>query len=379
MTIIEGSDLMKKILFAIPTLGGGGAERVLVTLLNNLSVEKYDITLFCIFDGGPNKKYLNSNIKYRYFFKKVFRGNIHLLKLFSSGLLYKIMIKDKYDIAISYLEGPTTRIISGCPFTSTKLLNWIHIEIHDQKMLLRSFRDTNELIDIHNRYDATIFVSDTARKAFNKTFQSINNKKLVLHNTVDNLLITAKSNEEIGDLVINNNKINLVSVGRFTEQKGYERLLRVIYKLAKEIPIHLYLIGKGELETKYKEIINELNLHDYVSILGFKENPYKYVKRCDLFVCSSYREGYSTAVTESLIVGTPVVTTLCSGMEEMLGSNNEYGVITENEEEALYEGIRIMLTEPGLLEHYKQKAIDRGYFFSKNKTVEAVEELLDNI
>lgn len=377
---LKGSDTLKKVLFVIPTLGGGGAERVLVTLLNNLDKNKYDITLLSIFDGGVNKKYLNENVKYQSYFGKVFRGNIHLMKLASAERLYKLMIKDEYDAVVSYLEGPTTRIVSGCPFPNSRLLNWVHIEINDPKELLQSYRSLNELAKTYDKYHSTIFVSNTAKKAFESTFENIGGSKIVKYNTVDNKMIQAKSNEAVDDIKFSDEKVNLISVGRFTEQKGYERLLRIIQVLVKEnFNIHLYLLGKGELENKYYEIINELDLHKYVTILGFKDNPYKYVKNCDLFVCSSFREGYSTAVTESLILGTPVVTTLCSGMEEILGYDNEYGLITDNNDAALYDGIKKLLTESNLIEHYRKKAIERGKVFSTEKTVMAVEDLLDNL
>lgn len=84
----------------------------------------------------------------------------------------------------------------------------------------------------------------------------------------------------------------------------------------------------------------ENNLTDTFTFLGYRDNPYKYVKKADLYVCSSRREGFSTAVTEALIVGTPVVSTNCSGAYELLGKNNEYGIVTENNEDALYEGIK---------------------------------------
>ena len=108
-------------------------------------------------------------------------------------------------------------------------------------------------------------------------------------------------------------------------------------------------------------------------------NPYKYIKSSDLYVCSSLSEGFSTSVTEALIVGTPVVTTLCSGMQEMLGENNEYGIVTENNEDALYEGIKTMLTTPGMLEDYAQKAKERGKYFNTENTTKAVESMLEEL
>ena len=98
-----------------------------------------------------------------------------------------------------------------------------------------------------------------------------------------------------------------------------------------------------------------------------------------MFICSSYREGFSNAVTESLIVGTPVVSTRCSGAEELLGYNDEYGIVTDNDEEALYEGIKRMVTTPGLLQHYKEQAEIRGKKFSTEDTVRAVEDMLKEV
>ena len=98
--------------------------------------------------------------------------------------------------------------------------------------------------------------------------------------------------------------------------------------------------------------------------------------KCDLFVCTSFAEGFSTAATEALIVGTPVCTVEVSGMREMLGEDNEWGVVTENNEEALYQAIKRLLDDPALLAHYRGKAKERGETFSTEKTVAAVEKML---
>ena len=119
----------------------------------------------------------------------------------------------------------------------------------------------------------------------------------------------------------------------------------------------------------------ENGMEDSFTLLGYQTNPYKYVSKCDLFVCSSHSEGFSTAATEALIVGTPVCTTNVSGMREMLGENNEWGIVTDNDEEALYQGIKRLLDDPALLAHYKEKAAERGRTFSTENTVRAVEEI----
>ena len=94
---------------------------------------------------------------------------------------------------------------------------------------------------------------------------------------------------------------------------------------------------------------------------------------------TAMQEDFSTAATEALIVGTPVCTVEVSGMKEMLGENNEYGIVTENDEDALYEGIRSLLDDPALLAHYKEKAAQRGKTFSTENTVKAVEDMLEEL
>jgi glycosyltransferase involved in cell wall biosynthesis len=174
-----------------------------------------------------------------------------------------------------------------------------------------------------------------------------------------------------------NTLIRLVTVGTLKESKGYARLLRIIAKLhSQRYPIQLHILGIGPMEQTIKSYIQENHLEQVVILQGYQTNPYKYVSKCDLFVCASFAEGFSTAATEALIVGTPVCTVEVSGMKEMLGENNELGIVTENNEEALYQGIKRLLDDPALLAHYKEKALERGKTFSTENTVKAVEDML---
>jgi len=169
---------------------------------------------------------------------------------------------------------------------------------------------------------------------------------------------------------------NLISVGRLIEQKSYKRLLRIHKRLVDEGLKHrLYIIGTGEQRDALQKYIKDNNLEETAYLLGFKDNPWKYESKMDMFVCSSIKEGFSTAVTEALILGLPVVTTLCSGMKEMLGES-EFGLITDNDEDALYEGIKKMITDKEIYAKYKEKSVERGSFFNWEKTVKAVEELI---
>lgn len=144
------------------------------------------------------------------------------------------------------------------------------------------------------------------------------------------------------------------------------------------LDVRLLLLGTGELEETLKKQVRDLRLEKNVEFLGYKKNPYKYVKNADLFVCSSLHEGFSTAVTEALIVGTPVVTTVCSGMEELLGQN-EYGLIVDNDMEALYKGVKKVLNNRRILEELSVKAFERGKKFNVVETTKQIEDFLDTL
>ncbi|MBQ7903327.1 MAG: glycosyltransferase, partial [Oscillospiraceae bacterium] len=171
--------------------------------------------------------------------------------------------------------------------------------------------------------------------------------------------------------------ICLCGVGKIVPTKGFDKLARIHKRLTDDgLNIHTYVLGIGPDREKIENYLKENNIQDSFSFLGYQTNPYKYVSKCDLFVCSSVAEGFSTAATEALIVGTPVVTTPVASMAEMLGANGEYGIITEMSENSLYEGIKDMVQNPEKLQHYKKQAEIRGKFFSKENTVKAVEEML---
>lgn len=366
---------MIKVLFFIPSLGHGGAERVLVNLVNHMDKSKFDITVQTMFDVGIYKNHLDKNVKYIGGLKWYFPGNTKVYKLLSPRQLYKLYIKNEYDIIVSYLEGPSARVISGCQ-DGTKLVSWIHIEQISDEYVTQVFRNMNEANSCYNKYDEIVCVSQTVKQDFQRVMH-VEKTPIVLYNTVETNVIRRKSLETVDDIIFSKDSINLCSVAKLMKTKGYDRLIPVCKRLIDDgLEIHLYLIGKGEEQEALTNQAAELGILDYITFVGFKSNPYKYVRNSDLYVCSSRREGFSTAVTEALVVGTPVVSTNCSGAIELLGENNEYGIVTENNKDALYEGIKEMLTGEKGLDYYKQQAQERGKKFDTEKTVLEVENML---
>ena len=370
---------MKKILFLIPSLKHGGAEKVLVNLVNNLNPEKYHLTVQTIFDEGVHREALSSGVRYRPGLKHQFRGNSHVLKLFSPRGLYRFFVKEEYDIIVSYLEGITTRIASGCTNPETKLVCWLHTEMATPKAGAVGFRSVSEARKCYEKFHRVVAVSRRVREQFLKNVvQTV--PVDVLYNTNETEKILALSTAEPEDYVFEPGIPHVCSVGRLGPVKGFDRLLNAHHRLLEEGLNHRILIlGTGEDQEKLIRTARQYGVENSFRLLGFSKNPYQYLSKCDLFVCSSRREGFSTAVTEALVVGTAVVSTDCSGARELLGDNDEYGLVAENSEEGVYQGMKRMLSNPALLARYKEKAKERGSFFSRTETVRAVEEMLDNI
>ena len=372
--------MKKKILFLIPSLHHGGAEKVLVNLVNNLDEAKYDITLQTLFDVGVHRDSLKPHIRYRSCMKRQFRGNTTFFKLFSPKFLWKKLVGEHYDIAISYLEGPTNRILGGCTDPDTKKIAWVHVELNDPKTAAVGFRSPTEAEKIYNSFDRIVAVSRTVKEIFCQNLK-ITAPMVVLYNTNETEQIVEKAQlEPENPRFVTDSTPSICSVAKLIPTKGFDRLLNVHKRLLDEGLKHrIYILGLGEEQKALEKQMQQLGIEDSVTLLGFHKNPYQYVARCDLYVCSSHREGFSTAVTEALVVGTPAVSTCCSGAHELLGENDEYGIVVENSEEGIYQGMKRMLADPALLAHYKEKAKERGSFFSRTETVRAVEEMLERI
>lgn len=364
-----------KVLFLIHDLGQGGAEKVLINLVNNLDRNKFDISVTVLFSGGINEQFLKPDIHYRAVFNKVIPGNSKLMKLLSPEQLHRLCVKETYDIEVAYLEGPSARVISGCPDKETKLISWIHCIQFTKKELAASFRSIKEAESCYGKFDRIIAVSQMIKADMEQLIPEAR-KIQVLYNTVDSDLILQKAREAAPNMP-EEKSIRLIATGSLKAVKGFDRLLRVIKRLVeKNYDIRLYLLGRGPLEAELKAYISNNNLETKVVMAGYQVNPYRFLSKSDIFVCSSHSEGFSTAVTEALICGIAVCTVEVSGMRELLGNHNEYGIVTQNDEESLYRGIKSLLDDKTLLKKYKKAAFERGKMFNKENTVKAVENML---
>ncbi len=362
-----------KILFYIDTLIGGGAEKVLRNLVNSMDYNKFDITVQTTFKEDVSE-YLNEEINYKYCYKKknalsflFFRAEA------SAGLVYPLHIKGDYDIEVAYLEAASTKIMAGSTNKKAKKLAWVHCDL--RKVTDNPVDYAEKTKSWYNKYDKVICVSENVRESFQELFGNTPEAQ-VIYNTIDNEEIIKKAKENLPEN-ITKSKLTLVMVGRLMAQKNYPRLLKSAKTLSDEgFDFDLWILGEGEERPMLEKYISDNNMTN-VKLLGFCSNPYPFIKNADLLVCSSNYEGFSTFVTEGLILGKTVVTTDCSGMHELLGEN-EYGIITENNDDAFTEGLQKMLSNPGMLDEYTKKATIRGQHFSKEQLTAKTENLFYN-
>lgn len=362
----------------IHTLDGGGAEKVLVNLVNNLPREKYQITVAALFDGGANRRFLKDDIEYIYLFKKVFRGNRILFKLLSPELVYKRLVGErKFELVVSYLEGITARVVSGCGDENTKKLCWIHREL-TPLFYSSPFKSKEEADRIYSSYDKIVCVAKGLVQSF-CSFNGLFEKTVCLYNVNETQKIVEKAKERSDEEYLSGDVTKICFAGKLIENKGVPVLQRAHERLCEEnVPHRFVLVGKGPLQKKIGRELAEKGIEKDFVFAGYQTNPYRFISRCDIFALPSRFEGFSTAVTEALVLGKPCVVTDCSGMKELLGENDEFGVVAKDEE-AFYLALKRMITDRNQREHYAAAALERGKRFSLEETVAAHVALFDEL
>ena len=370
--------MKKKILFLIESFAGGGVEKVFIDLINNMDISKYDITVMSIWDYGVRKKDLRKDVKYKSIFPNI-KGISKIFHNFvekSDGkLLYKLGIREKYDIEIAFIEGRATKIIGASTNPNSKKIAWIHTDLLNGHWTSMVFKESTELEKkCYKKFNDLVFVSNSAKEGFIKLFGDNFNNMHVKYNPIIVHDIIRKSKEDIKDIERDNDRKLLVSSGRLVNVKGYDRLLEVCNKLNRDgFKYELWILGEGWGRASLEELIEKYKLNN-VKLLGYKDNPHKYIKEGDLFVCSSRNEGFSLVIAEAMMLGLPVISTNCSGPNELLNFG-EYGLMVENNKEQLYEGLKSLIDDDRRLEYYSKKSKERQEFFDYKKCINNIEEL----
>lgn len=379
---------MKKILFFLESLAGGGAEKVLTDIVCHLDKTKYDITVCTVTDGDIYEKCIAPVCRYRSFLKTadyraggikkvLFWASIKLIYSLPSKVVYKHFFRERYDVEIAFIEGFATKIIAASPNSKSKKIAWVHTDLSQNSYADKYYSNLDEQCAAYKRFDRILCVSESVKEAFEQKLFS-DASVCVQYNPVDEKYILQQAEETLS-MQRPENELLLGTVGRLEQQKGYPRLLKCVKKLYDEgHRFTLWIIGKGSQQEELEQYVHENDLGDVVKLLGFHKNPYKYLNQCDAFICSSYAEGFSTAATESLILRKPVFTVECAGMQELIGDSDS-GVIVPNTDEALYDLMEKLVSGQFDLAQYTQAAKKRGQDFSMSTRIAEIDSILSSL
>lgn len=362
---------MVKILFLMDNITEGGAEKVLRNLVNNMDQEQFQITVQTV-EEADAKRYLVPGIRYKAINrcksrigKKLFHYWIRLCA--EVNWVYPLYIKDDYDIEVAYLECGPTKFLSGSTNKNALKLAWVHCDLEKKGIV-----STKRLRKIYSSFDQVVCVSNNVRDSFLNLFPDTG-KTAVLYNVNDEEQILSLSREFVPQRT---EKFTFLAIGRLTHQKGFDRLLDACSILQQNgLQFHLQILGEGPERTALESQIQRLHLKDSVELLGYQSNPYPYMLAADCIVCTSRYEGFSTVVTEALILGKPVIATPCSGMDELLG-DSEYGIVTEDSTDSIAKAMQRIIYDPKLLFYYQVSALNRGRQFSKKSVIENTQQFL---
>lgn len=398
-----------KVLFLIHTLGGGGAERVLVDMVSMLNKNQFEVCVMTVIDTGIYKSQLPSWVEYRTMFKfpfkrklnnrqnnkemnsgslmgkggriKKFLANVYqfLWKIAPIDWLYNKYIHDYWDVEVAFLEGICAKLISKAS-DPVKKIAWIHTDLINNTKSSGFFLSTTQELKAYAAFDSIVCVSHQVKASFDERFPSLYKKSSVIHNVINSASIIEKSCGLVPEEYKDDGRFSICSIGRLAYVKGIDRLIAALARIrAANYEFICYIVGDGPEREFAEKLVSKKGLLDNVRFLGYIPNPYPLLAKVDLCVCASRVEGYSTTVTEACILGTPVLTTDCPGMEEQLGASR-FGLIVENSEEGLTQGLLSILGNKSLYNVLQERSVEKKRtLLENNEGILAVESLfLDN-
>lgn len=381
---------MKHVMFFIETLGGGGAEKVLLDIVKNIDKEKFKISVltisnsgvyteeikkYCNFKSWVDINYLNKGVIYSFFYKIKYKLIYILPAKISSFLLFYSVCA---DIGVGFIEGFATKLVSVDNKRFKKKICWVHVDPIERNYADDYFKNNQEQLHCYNSFDKIICVSNSVKNSFlEKHNIDYKNRVLVQYNPIDVKNIKKLSN--LPSQVVLRSEFNMISIGRLVNQKGFDRLIKAISSI-KDLHSNfkLYILGEGIEKNNLIKLIKQYDLENYVELIGFQVNPYNILKQAQLLVCSSRAEGFGLVIEEALILGVPVLSTNCSGPNEVL-QYGKYGMIVDNSDDKLCLGLKEIICNKKLYQDYKNKLVKYESRFDINKIIKEIEEIFKNV
>lgn len=365
----------------------GGAMTSLINFLNAIDTQKYDVDIMFYENDGRygikdeinilpqgkiHKKGSLSNILKKSlspayviaaiqdkYYKKIKKNKRKAVQIMSKqGCRFSRKIDKEYDIAIAYeFNWCMNYIIKN--INAKKKVIWHHVEYEKSGM---DFKIDKKALD---KADALVFVSEECKNSYISNHPEHREKSYFIPNLLSSSYVRAKGEETVSLPFENSeNLLKFITVARISfEHKGLDRAVKVFSKLKDDgllNNVKWLIIGHGRDMEKLKNMIEENGLTDVIYPIGLKENPIPYLKKADCFLLPSRHEGKPMVITESFIMGlVPVVTEYTSAHEQI--DDGVDGLIFENNDEALYLGLKKVLNNPKLISELKKNVINKDY------------------
>lgn len=336
---------MKKIVFLTNHFQfRDGVSRALIGIANLLAEnDSYEVTIIPIFKYHESAlQLLSPKVKVKPIFRLYFRGMTKVVNILPDALLQRFFIRDYYDIEIAFDKGIPLQVISNNrkKNASQVKIAWLHG--YDEGLKQGAcYLKMDKVISV-SKYNAERLSRELPGVVVDYCYNPINDKEICLQ----------------GNEPIDNQRPSVplfISVGRLSPEKGFARLVECLSRIKNDgLKFNFWLVGDGPQENEINDIIKKNNLEDVVKLFGRQLNPHKYTRLADLFVCSSFSEGYSTSCTEAIMLGVPVITTPVPGAEEII-KDAECGLVTGMDNDSLYSSLEYILQNEGLIVEWKRQ------------------------
>ena len=314
----RGEVSMKKLLFSAHNLDLGGIETALVTLVNYLSNQGYDVTIALEKREGVFLERLHKEIKIIEYNTNT-NKNIIIRKLCNlwNRIKFIVKYKNKFDFSASFATYSLASSFMARTASKNSAL-WGHSDYltlyqGNTEEVKKFFQDIKV-----EEFKHIIFVTQKGANTFLEIFPNFKEKTIICNNLIDGENIIKKSHELVEDAQ-KENIPTFLNVGRHEERaKKLTRIIEATKMLKKEnYQFRVLFIGDGEDTDLYKQKVKEENLEDTIFLLGRKENPYPYFIISDCVILSSEYEGYPVVYLESFVLNKPIITTKVSDYEQV--------------------------------------------------------------
>lgn len=374
-----------KVLFRHRSMEMGGVEKVILSLLNNLNKEKFEMTLQVSLYQGELRDKVPSDIRYiknnkgkedfsrqsltRTFQLLVRNLKVRLFNLFPS-ISDKIYLKEKFDIEIATSYTDFEFVLNSSNKFSKKI-GWFHSDITFPKLQPAVPKILNQI----PKFDYFIFGSQQTKDIFTQTYPNFKlPENQVILNAIPIEEIKQKAVEFVPDFGTKDPVF--VSVGRLHSRKGYHKLIEVHNKLIKDGFAHkIIIIGDGEEKDNLENLTKMYGVQNSFVLLGSLLNPYPYVKNADLFVMPSESEGWPLIIADTLILQKPILSTAVGGIPEMI-RHLENGYLINYDTDEMYNAMKEFLSNTNIIEKIKKGLENSEKQFDNQKIFDAVENII---